>query len=361
MIRPTVIFLAAAALAAMNLPAFSVFAQTHIPAAPAPAPGAAAAQAPAAVPAPAPSAATQVPAAPAQTPAAPAPAPSAPVFPKPVPTNFTAASPTQAEVNAFLETNWGYDPNRVWQVQAILKTPVEGVSKVIVLVAEKTGNGRPGGLIFYTLPDGKHIISGNDLVAFGPNPFADARAVLQQRADGPFEGSASKNLELVEFSDFQSPESKAAQANIDKLATDFPEAHIVFENSPIASIHPEAVSAADYGVCVDKLGGSTAFFKFASAVFSGQAGLATPDGATMTLNSAATQAGLDPSKVGTCAATPQTRAVVTASIKLGIDLGIQSVPTLMVNGRGVPATAPYDVLKKIVEFQAKLDGVPLNQ
>jgi hypothetical protein len=33
------------------------------------------------------------------------------------------------------------------------------------------------------------------------------------------------------------------------------------------------------------------------------------------------------------------------------------VPTLEVNGRAIPATAPYDVLKKIIEYQAKLDGV----
>ncbi len=29
----------------------------------------------------------------------------------------------------------------------------------------------------------------------------------------------------------------------------------------------------------------------------------------------------------------------------------------MVNGRPVPANMPYDTLKKIIEYQAKLDGV----
>ena len=36
-------------------------------------------------------------------------------------------------------------------------------------------------------------------------------------------------------------------------------------------------------------------------------------------------------------------------------------PTLMVNGRQVPAAAPYDTLKQIVEYQAKLDGVAVNK
>ena len=127
---------------------------------------------------------------------------------------------------------------------------------------------------------------------------------------------------------------------MDKLAVDFPKARIVFQNDPIASIHPQSVPAASYGVCVAKLGGSTAFFQLASAVFDGQDGLATADGATLTLNSAVTKAGLDPAKVAACAATPETKAAVDASVKLADDVGIDQVPTLVVNGRKVPANAP---------------------
>ena len=222
------------------------------------------------------------------------------MFPKPDPANFTAASPTKEVVNAFLQASWGYDEDRIWQVQAILKTPVDGVSKVVVLVGDKTGKEKPQVLAFFALPDGKHIITGDQLVAFGANPFADARQQLQQHANGPYRGAASKDLELVEFADFQCPHCKEAQANMDKLVADFPKARIVFQNFPIASIHPQSVIAAEYGVCVTKLGGSTAFFQFAAAVFDGQDGLATADGATLTLNSAVTKAGLDPAKVAAC-------------------------------------------------------------
>ena len=84
---------------------------------------------------------------------------------------------------------------------------------------------------------------------------------------------------------------------------------------------------------MSKLGGSTAFFQFAAAVFDGQDGLATPDGATLTLNSAVTKAGLDPAKVSACAATPEIKAAVDASVKLAEDLGINQMPTLLINGR----------------------------
>jgi protein-disulfide isomerase len=281
------------------------------------------------------------------------------VFPKPDPQYFTAASPTKETINSFLEASWGYEPDRVWQVQAILKTPVEGISKVIVFVGDKSGKEKPAALEFFALPDGKHIITQDQIVAFGARPFADYRAKLQEEATGPYRGAAAKDLLLVEFADFQCPHCKEAQANMEKLATDFPKARIVFQNDPIPSIHPQAGKAAAYGVCVSKMSGSTAFFKFASDVFDGQDGLATPDGATLTLNSALTKAGLDPAKVAACADAPDTKASIDASVKLAADLGIGQVPTLVVNGREVPANVPYDTLKKIVEYQAKLDGITL--
>ncbi len=289
-------------------------------------------------------------------PNAPAPA-GPPVFPKPDPANFTADSPTKDVIDSFLQANWGYDDSRMWQVQAILKTQVEGVSKVAVLIGDKTGKSKPQLLEFFVLPDGKHIITGNAIIAFGAHPFADARQKLQQDADGPYRGSASKDLELVEFADFQCPHCKEAQANMDKLVTDYPKARIVFQSFPIPSIHPESMRAAEYGLCVAKLGSSSAFFQYAAAVFEGQDGLDSADGATLTLNSAVTKAGLDPAKVSACAADPQIKANVDASIKLGGDLGINEVPTLVINGREVPANIPYDALKKIIDYQAKSDGV----
>jgi protein-disulfide isomerase len=121
--------------------------------------------------------------------------------------------------------------------------------------------------------------------------------------------------------------------------------------------HAEAAGAAAYGVCVAKQGGSSAFFIYAAAVFDGQDGLASPDGATLTLNSAVTKAGLDPIKIAACAKEPATVAAVDASVKLAKDLNVNQTPTLLINGRQVSANAPYDTLKQIVEFQEKLDGV----
>jgi protein-disulfide isomerase len=326
--------LAATALLAVSATAFQAAAQQQVPAAP-----------------------PQDQAAPAAAPSAPAPN-AAPVFPKPDPKNFTASTPSKEEINAFLSASWGYDQDRIWEVEAILTTPIPNLSKVIVYIGDKNGKEKPSPFLFWAMPDGKHIIANEDVYPFGDHPYAAYRAKLQQDATGPFRGSPDKTLEMVEFADFQCPHCKDAQANMEKLMADFPKARIVYQNYPLERIHPQAKLAAEYGVCVTKLGGSTAFFQFASATFDGQEGLASADGAQLTLNAAAKKAGVDLDKVADCVKTPATSDEVEKSVKLAEDLNISSTPMLLVNGRQVPiAGVPYETLKKIVDYQEKLDGI----
>jgi protein-disulfide isomerase len=318
--------------------------------------------------------AAPVPQAPApQAPAAPGPAsaaqaapaePAAPAnpFPPVDPSNFTATSPTKQTVEDFLNAFWGYDPSRVWQLQAILSTPAPGVSRVLVLV--KAANPAPkdkdqiAQLSFFTLPDGKWLVA-DSLLPFGSKPFQNYREILQANATGPSKGGASKAMELVEFSDFECPHCKDAQPIIEKLLADYPSVHFVHQDFPLTQIHPEAYKAATHGYCVSKVGGNEAFFKFSSAVFAGQSGL-TPATADETLKDAETKAGQDPAKIAACSATPDAKAAVDASRALGEKVGVNQTPTLFVNGRALPVTGiPYEMLQKIIEFQAKLDGVAL--
>jgi protein-disulfide isomerase len=298
---------------------------------------------------------TDVPAAPAQTQPAPN-AAAGPEFPKPDPADFTADSPTKEQVKAFLEASWGYDPTREFQIQRIAKTSVPGVSNVVILAGEK-GNKQIASLQFFLLPDGKHIITGGEILPFSDHPFAENRAALMQKANGPSQGSASKNIEIVEFADFQCPHCKDAQATVDKIVADYPNAHFVYQSFPLVRIHSQAFRSAAYGVCVAKLGGDKAFFTYANAVYDGQAGLATDEGATLTLNSAVTKAGLDPDKVEACSKTPETKAAIDADIKLAEDLNVNQTPMLAINGRIIPLGGiDYKLLKQVIDYHVAHDG-----
>jgi protein-disulfide isomerase len=47
-------------------------------------------------------------------------------------------------------------------------------------------------------------------------------------------------------------------------------------------------------------------------------------------------------------------------VKLATDLNINQTPTLLINGRQIPANAPYDTIKQIILYQAKIDGVAVQ-
>ena len=273
---------------------------------------------------------------------------------------FTAVSPTETEVESFLHALWGYDQNRIWRIEGIEKTPAPGVSKVVVYVSEKKPNAKVQTTAFYVTPDGKHAIA-DAVIDFGAHPFAEKRKLLVDRASGPAVGAASKDLMLVEFSDLQCPHCKDAQVTMKQLATDFPQARIVYQVFPLTSIHPAAFQAASQALCIAKQS-SEAFLKYEDAVYATQEAL-TPEGMSKTLVDAVTKSGQDPAAIVACAATPATQDAVRASMKLGEDAGVDQTPTLMVNGRSLPvspAAMPYETLKKIILFQAELDGVKVD-
>jgi protein-disulfide isomerase len=295
----------------------------------------------------------EAPSAPQQTPSAAA--PGEPQFPPVSEANFDAPSPTRTDVEAFLKASWGYDENRVWEVYSIQKTLAPGVSKVTVLVAERQTPQQIATLTFFVTPDGKHLIAQDAVLDFGAHPYENNYRLLQQRADGPARGASAKQFELVEFGDFQCPHCKEAQSVAEKLTQDFPQAHFVFENFPLVSIHPEAYKAAVWGACVAEQGGSEAFFKYADSVFAAQNDLAG-QGADQALRNGATAAGADPDKVGSCADSAAGKSVVDASLRLGHDLNVDQTPMLFIDGRAVPMLAvSYDQLKKIVEYQFSID------
>jgi protein-disulfide isomerase len=270
---------------------------------------------------------------------------------------FTAKTPSVATVDAFLRALWGYDPQRIWRVEAIQTTLAPGVSKVVVYVSEKTANAKVQTAVFHTTPDGHYAVADQaGVVPFGDKPYADVRAKLMARADGPAKGAASKDMLLVEFSDLQCPHCKDAQKTMDQLVQDFPKARVVFQSFPLTTIHPFAMQAAEYGYCVQAKS-PEAYFTYATAVYDTQAAL-TPETGVATLNAAVTKAGLDPAAISTCAGSDAIKEKVEASIKLGEDAGVDQTPMISVNGRLLPLTGiPYETLKTIIIFQAQQDGV----
>jgi protein-disulfide isomerase len=267
--------------------------------------------------------------------------------------------PTRDTVDAFLKAQIGFDPTRIWQVNAIRKTIAPGYSEVTVVIAATGSTEQPRGFRLLVTPDQKFAIQDSTLVPFGAHPFADARALLEKQADGPARGAASKDLLIVEFSDLECPHCKAAEPIMENVVRDYPRARVVYQNLPLAKIHPWAHKAAAYGVCVAQQSNDL-FFKFVTNVFASQE-QTTESNVDDMLKAAATKAGADADKAAACAVTPAALAKVDASVQLATDLGVSSTPTLFINGRQVTLgpNVTYEVLQQLIGYQAELDGIKL--
>jgi len=267
----------------------------------------------------------------------------------------TTVLPTEETVNSFLFQMFGYDPTVTWKVVDIHPSEVPGLAEVLIVITNAQGSN-PNKLLVST--DGKHAITG-DILPFGAKPFSEARAKLEAGVNGPAKGPAKADVTIVEFSDMQCPHCQKAAAGIEQLLAQEPEAHFVFQNFPLPS-HNWAEKAAEYVDCVSRsstgaapVGGASndAVWKFIQKTFDEQANI-TEANIDEKLKAIATASGANADEVAACAAKPDTKTRIEASVALGRSVGVNGTPTLFINGRNVPAGAAVDQLKKIVDFQA---------
>ena len=263
----------------------------------------------------------------------------------------SANPPSQATINSFLEHMFGYDPTIKWQVLQVV--PAEDTDLTEVLVAlSKEGQPQQAPTRLFVTPDGRHALTG-DMIPFGADPFARDRAELARRANGPAKGPASAPVTIVEFGDLECPSCKAAQPIVEKLLGDEPDARFIFQQFPLSAIHPWAMTAAKFADCVGREN-NPAFWKFADAVYAAQEQITTAN-AEQKLTELATSSGADGAQTAKCAAEPATAKRVEESIDLGKAVLVTGTPTLFVGGRKISNVAglPYEMLKALVEFQAK--------
>jgi|SRR5271169_1559487 len=265
----------------------------------------------------------------------------------PAPTSAAKASlPSEATVEGFLKQMFGWNQELTWKIEEIKPSEAAGFTEVTAVF-----NTPQGQQLFriYVTPDQKFAVTG-DLVPFGVDPFAAARAGLKA-ANGPAHGPTDASVTIVEFGDLECPACKAAQHNVTKLLQEEPKAKLIFQNFPLETVHKWAMLGAKYVDCVGREN-NDAVWKFITTVYEHQ-GEITAETAETALKGFAKEAGVNPDAVSACAAKPETEKRVRESIALGEKLGVTSTPTFFINGRkvvGFGNNTPYEVVKAIVEF-----------
>jgi len=256
--------------------------------------------------------------------------------------------PSEATVDSFLHQSLGYQPELTWKIASIRPAGVGGLAEVTVVIANQQGQQISR---FYVTPDGEHAVTG-DIIPFGAKPFDPAKNILEKGITGPERGPKDSPVTIVEFGDLQCPACKAAQPTIEGLVAAEPTARFVFQNFPL-EMHNWAAKGAAYADCVGRAS-NDAFWKFISKTYETQSDI-TAENVDEKLAAIADGVGLKGSEIAACAAKPETKAHVDASIALGKSVDVTSTPTLFINGRKIGSFDAHasEVYKSLVEFAAK--------
>jgi protein-disulfide isomerase len=256
--------------------------------------------------------------------------------------------PSEETVNSFLEQTFGYETQLTWKIASIKPAPVPGLAQVDVVLASPQGQQLSR---FYVTADGDHAVVG-DIIPFGAHPFAHTRGLLEKGVNGPSRGPKEAPVLIVEFGDLQCPACKAAQPAIEALVAAEPNVRFVFQNFPL-EMHNWAAKGANYAQCVAEAS-NEAFWKFIAKTYETQSDI-TAANADEKLTALADGAGVKGADIAACAAKPETKTKVEASIALGKTVNVTATPTLFINGRSIGSISqvPAETLKALVDFAAK--------
>ena len=171
----------------------------------------------------------------------------------------------------------------------------------------------------------------------------------------PVRGNPEAKVTIVNFDDFQCPfcshMHSTLVANVVKDYAD--RVKIIYKDYPLVEIHPWAMRAAIDGNCLGEQNGQ-AYWDFADYVHANQklvAGKSRADAFANLDNAAKEQAQkhqLDQDKLQACVQ-KQDESAVRASMTEGDKLGVDSTPTLFINGERFTGAVPEAELRAVLD------------
>jgi len=144
-------------------------------------------------------------------------------------------------------------------------------------------------------------------------------------------------ITIVEFSDYQCPYCKRAFLDLSRAMAEEPDdVQVIHRNFPLNADCNPAISSRNHAVacevavaseCASRQGKGAAY---SYLLFTNQDDLPTAD-----LEAFATEAGLDLDAFRACVASDDALAAVKKDVQDGLDAGVESTPTLYINGRRI--------------------------
>jgi protein-disulfide isomerase len=163
----------------------------------------------------------------------------------------------------------------------------------------------------------------------------------QVAATGPVRGKANAPVTIVEFGDFQCPYCKQAEFTLQAILSKYPnDVRLVFRELPLTQLHPNAMVAAEAGVCADRQG---KFWAMHDAMYADQGALDVAG-----LKATSKRLGLDADQLATCMSDGATATRIRADVQAAGELGIAGTPYFFVNGRPIDGSVPPEKFDSVI-------------
>ena len=172
--------------------------------------------------------------------------------------------------------------------------------------------------------------------------FDAPRHEVAVTADDPSLGSSSAPVTLVEFSDFQCPFCQRVAPTLKQVKDTYGDkVRVVWKDFPLTQIHPQAFKAGEAAHCAADQG---KFWEYHDRLFANQQALQPND-----LKKYAADMGLDASAFATCLDSSKYGERVRDGVAEGSRLGVNSTPTIYINGRVLSGAQPYEVIASVID------------
>jgi len=162
-------------------------------------------------------------------------------------------------------------------------------------------------------------------------------------------GDANAPVTIVEFSDFQCPFCKQAEAALQAVMAKYGnKVRLAFMDFPLREIHPRAQAAAEAGRCAHEQG---KFWEFHDVLYADQSKLDAPG-----LIATARGLGMNEQAFQSCLDSGKFKAKIDADLAEGQKVGVAGTPGFFINGVFLSGAQPQAEFERIIDTQLELSA-----
>ncbi len=174
--------------------------------------------------------------------------------------------------------------------------------------------------------------------------------MLDSRILNRSRGNPAAPIWAVEYMDYQCPSCRIAFKILDAYMKENPsKLYLQVRFHPLKQ-HPHGLETAIYAECATR---QNKFWEFHRLLFENQSVWKDMNYATGVFHDYAHQAGMDLKKLDSCLTNPMTKEKVLEESAASKELGIDSTPTVFINGKMIVGHKP--LLEELKNFSPKFD------